>query len=100
MKKYKVLFSEEAKKDLKNIYTYILENFSREEADAVVLKIAERVKMLDIFPERTEPFDKNKDGRPVRVTISGKYRVIYLVDKENKEVLIARIFSVSQKVIL
>lgn len=97
MKKYEIVFSELAKKDLTNIYNYVTDISSEENAVLVISRIAKQVAKLDVFPERSESFIKGKDGELVRVTISGRYRIFHYVDKKTKKVVIARIVSVSQR---
>lgn len=96
MKKYQITFSEEAKSDLQNIYTYVKDISSLENAESVIKRIIEKASSLDIFPERTEPFGKDKDNQPIRVTADSKYRILYIVKRKEKVVLIARIVSLSQ----
>ena len=97
MKKFKIVFSELAKKDLTNIYNYVTDISSEENAVLVVDRIAKRIAGLDVFPERSEGFKVGEDGELIRVTISGRYRAFYYVDKKAQKVVIARIMSVSQK---
>lgn len=96
MKKYSVIFSKQAEKDIDNIFAYIEDISSRYEAQKVTGKIVSKALKLDYFPERSEPFKKDMNGNSCRVTISGRYRIVYVVDKVNTEVFISRIFSVSQ----
>ena len=96
MKKYKVVFSGEARKDLEGIYAYVKDVSCEENATLVINRLAQKINSLDIFPERSEPFAKDKHNRPLRVTVSGRYRIVYIVKRREKEVLIVRVFSVSQ----
>ena len=97
MKKYKVVFSELAKNDLTNIYNFVTDVSSEENAILVISRIAKQVTNLNAFPERSESVIKGKDGELIRVTISGKYRIFYYVNKKTKEVVIARIMNISQR---
>lgn len=97
MKRYKIVFSEIAKKDLADIDNFVTEISSKDNAERVVSKIAKRVRKLDIFPERSEPITVGGDGELVRVVISGKYRVFYVVDNSDREVVIVRVVSASRK---
>ena len=96
MKIYEIVVSELAKEDLRNIYNYVRDVSFDYNARLVVERIAEKIASFDIFPERTESIGKDKRGHDIRATSNGKYRIIYVVDRENGKVTVARIFSVGQ----
>ena len=96
MKKYTIIFSKAAEHDINNIFSYIESVSSKEDAKKVTSSIVKKTMRLDYFPERSEPIGKDRDGNPIRTTISGKYRIIYVVRKRIREVFIARIISISQ----
>lgn len=96
MKKYKIVFSQLARKDLNNIHNFVSGISSKENADLVISRIARKIMSLDLFPERTEPLGKDKNGTPIRITISSKYRITYIVGTKENEVIIARIISIGQ----
>ena len=96
MRKYEIVFSEDAREDLKNIHKFIKDVSSEQNANIVTSKIVKKIRSFNIFPERNEIFAKDKNGLSIRVTISGKYRIIYIVKKQNRKVMIARIISASQ----
>ena len=96
MKRFKIVLSKKAEKDIENIYSYISDTFSEQDAIIVITKIYKKIMLLDVFPERTEPFEKDKNGQDLRATISGRYRVIYVVEKSKSKVFIARILHVGQ----
>ncbi len=96
MKKYQIFFSELAKKDLGNIYAFIEDISSEENAKLVISRIAQRVYRLNVFPERSEILAYSQDKTALRSTTSGKYRIIYTVNKKDSQVIIVRVFSVKQ----
>lgn len=96
MRKYKIVFAKEAKEDLKNIRVYVERVSSVQNANMVTKRIAKKIRSFNVFPERSEIFDENGSGLLLRATISGKYRIIYAVKKQTKEVVIVRIISASQ----
>ena len=96
MKKYKIVFSKDAKKDLENIFDYVRDISSEPNAKNVIAEIAKKVSSFTTFPERNESFAKGGDGSPLRVMVGGRYRIVYIVKRSEKMVVIARIVSVSQ----
>ena len=98
MKEYSIFFSEFARTDLGNIYTFVENISSEQNAKLVIGRIAQKIYSLNFSPQRTEPFAYSKDNSPLYCIIAGRYRIIYLIDNTSTKVVIVRIFSVSQNV--
>lgn len=96
MQEYSIVIAQAAKADLRNIYQYVKEISSAYDAEHVIRHLAEKINSFNFFPERTEPFARDQHGRPLRATVSGRYRVIYIVKRETHEVIIVRVVSVAQ----
>lgn len=96
MKRYDIVFSEAAKHDLGNIFLFVEEISSEENAKLVIFRIAKRVSKLEYFPSRTEPFAKNADGNLIRALVCGRYRALYTVNGKKQEIVIVRVISVAQ----
>lgn len=94
MEIYQVIYSPEAKDDLKSIYRYIaFELFSKKGAREQMNRIRKNIRELDLFPEKYvqvqwEPWA----SMGMRQMPVDNYIVYYLVDKETKLVMIDRIF--------
>ncbi len=80
--KYKVLILHEAEDDLFDIYRYIFENDSKDNARYVLNKLEEKCLGLDEFPERGHiPHELDRIGVTGFLEIHFKpYRIIYEVD--------------------
>lgn len=62
MKKYEVIVSDPAKKDIRDIYSYISNNlFSPKDALKLIKFIEKNIKNLDVMPERFRKYEKYKD---------------------------------------
>lgn len=91
--KYKIKFTNIANDDLGQIYNYSCEELAAEiAANNLLLKIESSIVRLSIFPESgslvTDEILRNKGYH--RLTVDN-YLVFYLVDEENKQVVIVRI---------
>lgn len=96
MKEYVVIFSNKAEEDLNNIFAFVKEISSKWEAEIVLQKIVRKAMRLDVFPERSEVVYKDEYGNAYRIITSGRYRLVYVVKRQENKVLIARIISVGQ----
>lgn len=96
MKEYVVIFSNKAEEDLNNIFAFVKGVSSKWEAEIVLRKIVKKAMRLDVFPERSEVIYKDEYGYAYRTTTSGRYRLVYIVERRENKVLIARIISVGQ----
>jgi plasmid stabilization system protein ParE len=94
MEKLEIVWSIEAKKNLEDLYEYILE-FSVQGAENVVSEILERAKQLEKQPlsGRIEPLLKDL-GLEHRYLIQRHFKIIYRIEK--KKVRIDKIFSMYQ----
>jgi plasmid stabilization system protein ParE len=94
MKYYKVLYTPEAKSDLKSIYRYIA--FSLKEkgtAINLVNRIRDAIKKLNTSPDRYAPVDWEPwKSMGMRYFPVGNYVVYYYVNHEDNFVMVNRIF--------
>lgn len=94
-KKLKVVWNDEAKYALKNIYDYIKQRESTERAKKVRKEITASAKNLNVFPEKfaEDPYLKDEPGN-YRFKIIWSYKIIYEVTAE--AVLVLDIFHTSR----
>lgn len=90
---YKVVYTENARQDIREIYNYISYSlFAPESAKKIIQKITGLISSLDSMPERFKLYSedpwRNLGLHSVPVD---KYVVFYLVDNVNYEVLVTRI---------
>ena len=94
MDTYKVIYSPEAKEDLKSVYRHIaFKLFSKKNAKEQTNRIRKSIRQLDIFPEKYvqvewEPWA----SMGMRQMPVDSYLVYYLVQKDERIVVIDRIF--------
>ena len=94
MDKYKIVYSQGAKINLKEIYSYIKNKLkSQQNAKSVYARIRKEINSLCIMPERYsivewEPWHSDK----VHQLSIGKYVAYYVVDKDRKTVNVLRIY--------
>ena len=97
---YKIQYSPESVADLKNIYSYIaFKLLVPETAEQQVNRIRDKIRSLDFMPEKYafvdwEPW-KSRNTHKVPVD---NYVIIYIVDSDNLEVTIVRIFYSGQDI--
>ncbi|MBW2428105.1 MAG: type II toxin-antitoxin system RelE/ParE family toxin [Deltaproteobacteria bacterium] len=88
-KRYKVILTQLAQKDLEQIYYYIAAD-SIKNARHFVLELEKKIYSLDTFPERQPLITENKFfATDYRHLIYKKYRIIYRVSE--KAVFILRV---------
>lgn len=82
---FKILFTEAAAIDLEDIYTYISEHGSPENADYILNQIEKKFISLSDLPERgAYPKELISLGiRDYREIFFKPYRIIYRIDNEN-----------------
>lgn len=91
MKKYEVIVSDMAKKDIRDIYTYIANNlFSQKDALKLIKLIEKNIKNLDVMPERFRKYEKYKD-RNIRICRVKKYLIFYDVNDDKDRVEVTRV---------
>ena len=94
MKQYKVIYTPEAKNDLKAVYSYIAFTLKeREIAKKQVDRIRDSIRDLDTSPERYTAVDWEPwSSMGMRKFPMNNYVVYYNVDREERVVTIIRIF--------
>ncbi len=100
MKIYKVLISENAKRDLSGIYRYIsFELMQVSSAKSLIHKMLKAISSLELLPSRHSLYHneiwKAKGLRFFRVA---NYLVFYVVNEEKKNVKVMRIFYVKRDI--
>lgn len=91
--KYKIEISEQADKDLRNIYEYIaFELQAPENASDQIDRLEEHILSLDTMPEKYRIYDKEPwKSRGLHILPVGNYVVLYIPDTDTKVVTILRI---------
>lgn len=90
---YKVEIPEAVKKDIFNISDYIFRfSFSEEISTRVYNDIYKAIFSLDFLPYRYESIFNGFR----RMIINWNYKVYYIVEEENKKVIIVRVFRCEQ----
>ncbi|MDR6764134.1 plasmid stabilization system protein ParE [Flavobacterium sp. 2755] len=90
MSKLEVFWSESAKLDLKDIYLYLKERYSKETALKIRKQLYDCTDII-VFPKQFQLDEYRLDCRRI---IVGNYKVLYQI-RENS-ILIVRIFSTFQ----
>ena len=99
--KYKIEISEQADKDLSNIYEYIaFELQAPENASGQIDRLEKHILSLDSMPEKYRIYDKEPwKSRGLHILPVDNYVVLYIPDTDTKVVTILRrrceIFSVN-----
>lgn len=91
---YKVLYSPEAFKDIKNIYAYIaFELLVPDIAEKQVNRIREKIRSLDFMPTKFPLVDWEpwKSIQMHQVTVD-HYSIFYIIDNSSMIVTVVRIF--------
>ena len=91
--KYKIEISEQADKDLRNIYEYIaFELQAPENASGQIDRLEKHILSLDSMPEKYRIYDKEPwKSRGLHILPVDNYVVLYIPDTETKVVTILRI---------
>ncbi len=91
MKKYEVIVTDLAKKDIKNIHSYISnELFLPNEALNLVKLIEKNIKDLEVMPERFRKYEKYKE-KNIRICRVKKYLIFYNINDDENQVEVVRI---------
>jgi len=86
-KAYKVFITQNARDDLRHIFSYIAED-SISDAKIFVSELEKKINTLSTLPERASYIPENVFfGTDYRQLILRKYRVIYRIDKDDIFVL-------------
>lgn len=89
--KYKIVFTEKAKNELERIYEYISKEFKANRvAENLVMKMKNTIMRLERFPLSCESV-RDIGSNQYRKLLVDNYIVFYIVNNENKSVIIARI---------
>lgn len=91
--KYKIEISEQADKDLRNIYEYIaFELQAPENASGQIDRLEKHILSLDSMPEKYRIYDKEPwKSRGLHILPVDNYAVLYIPDTDTKVVTILRI---------
>ncbi|MCI7492346.1 MAG: type II toxin-antitoxin system RelE/ParE family toxin [Lachnobacterium sp.] len=91
--KYKIEISEQADKDLRNIYEYIaFELQAPENASGQIDRLEKHILSLDSMPEKYRIYDKEPwKSRGLHILPVDNYVVLYIPDTDTKVVTILRI---------
>lgn len=85
MKKYNVQITEEALKDMEEIYNYISDKLCAPQAALNQYnRIADAILTLDYFPERNAILQSRYEYyKSIRRMVVGKYSVFYVINGDN-----------------
>ena len=91
--KYKIEISEQADKDLRNIYEYIaFELQAPKNASGQIDRLEKHILSLDSMPEKYRIYDKEPwKSRGLHILPVDNYVVLYIPDTDTKVVTILRI---------
>ena len=92
MKKYNVVITASALKDMEDLYNYIAyELYSPDSAKKLYFKIANAIQSLELFAERYRVFS-NEDGYFTRRMLVDNYSVFYMT-KVNSVIVTSVLYS-------
>lgn len=94
MAEYQVSYSDDALRDLRDIFEYIaFELKEPDTATAQVNRIRDSIRSLDTFPARNQVVEWEPwSGRGMRQMPVDNFIAFYVIDSENSSVFVARIF--------
>ena len=100
MKEYKILFSDDAKKDLRTIYNYIANTLLEPGvAGKQKNRILDGIRSLNQMPERGSLYDAEPwSSRGFRKLVVDNYLVFYVPFTDKNEVLVVRILYVRRDI--
>lgn len=88
---YRITFLDSSKLDIHEIVSYIRNNSSDSSALKFIKKIYKESIRISLFPYGGIPFTSKKLKNIYRKTRVDKYNIFYIIDENNKEVLIFRV---------
>ena len=92
MNRFRVIYSDKAMQELRNIRRYIAKNLHNPEAAYEWSEyIISSARTLSVFPKRHPVRGKTLDGHDMRLFPVGNYVILYSVDDDKRLVLISRI---------
>lgn len=89
----KVVYSQQAKNDLHDIYAYIRNALqSPENAAGITERIMKEIRSLETMPERNPLYTEEPwKSKGMRYTAVQRYMIFYMMDKEAQTVSIIRV---------
>jgi len=87
---FKIIWSRQARDDLRDIVTYIAEN-NRPAAESFGFRLMAKVDLLAQFPEIGRMVPEEQDEN-IRELILPPYRIVYRVLAQNQVIAIARVW--------
>lgn len=96
MREYDVRITEDARSDLHSIYQYVVKVSFVENAELVKDRIIQKLESFRYAPERSGVVGVDQHGWNIRSTSAGRYRILYAVSQETREVFIARILGIGR----
>lgn len=95
---FKVVYSPEAQEDVRSIYMYIaFELLAEQAAGNQINHIQKKIHSLDTLPKRYEKVEWEPwSSMGMRKVSVGNYVIFYLVDDNNRLVIINRFFIVAE----
>jgi plasmid stabilization system protein ParE len=93
----RIIWSDTAKADVKDIYNYYKEKVSSKVARSIRSKLIKKPRLLSKQPELGQEEDNPVvAGRGFRYLVEGNYKIVYKVFTERQEILIATVFDTRQ----
>ena len=93
----RVIWSDTAKADVKDIYNYYKKKASLKVARSIRSKLIKKPRLLSKQPELGQEEDNPVvAGREFRYLVEGNYKIVYRVFTERQEILIATVFDARQ----
>lgn len=91
---YSVEFTNECKKEIRRIYSYIKENlYAEQAANNLLLKVEEYTSNLSYAPRIYAEIDKYKGTNLIyRRIVINNYVILYTIEEENKKVYISHMY--------
>ena len=99
---YNVELTDECKKDIRNIYTYIRNNLDAEDAaNRLIDKFEFAIRNLEYFSKIYAVIDKYENIRRIyRRIVVNNYIILFTIDEKDKKVYVSHIYSPSSRSIL
>ncbi len=93
----RIVWSDTAKADVKDIYDYYKENASLKVARSIRSQLIKKPRLLNQQPELGQEEDNPVvAGRGFRYLVEGNYKIVYKVFSERQEILVATVFDTRQ----
>jgi len=93
----RILWSDTAKADIREIYRYYRETAGIQVARSIRIKLIKKPNLLSSQPELGQQEDNPVvAGKGFRYLVEGNYKLVYKVFAERNEILIATVFDTRQ----